>query len=227
MKIKLSANQWKQVIDSLNASDDVEMKVSAKPIERIIHKINNAIAAPKVEAANCNGGWSKLSFSIDPRTFFGYELEFSANDVEIIINAINESLETKRDEIDDEVVAIDANDTDEPINDIKEHLTDALGKANEVESLEAIRKKIEAQQDEQKESEKDKKIAELTAKVDTQQMALNSKDGEIRSLRSINNDANRYIDELHYRLGRYEPVRGMRGCDCPVCRPRPSFRGMF
>ena len=217
MKIKLSASEWKQVIESLNASDDCGMSAAAKPIERIINKLNKTLAPPKVESVSFGRGWGSMAFCVDSRSFFGYEIDFSAEDIEIIINALNESAETKRDEIDDEVVAIDANDADEPINDIKEHLSDALEKANEVENLEAIRKKIDKQQAEQKENEKDNKIAELTAKVDTQQMALNSKDGEIRGLRSQNSDADRYIDglrrdidELCYRLERYEPVRGMR-----------------
>lgn len=224
MKIRLSASEWKQVVISLNANDDCGINASAKPIERVINKINKEITPQKVEISRHPYGMM-AAFAIDPRSMFGYVIEFSADDVEIIMSALSASIEAKRDEIDDEVVAIDANDADEPINDIKEHLSDALEKAKEVENLEAIRASIEKQQQAQKDDEKDKKIAELTAKVDTQQMALNSKDGEIRSLRSRNNDADRYIDELRYRLERYEPVRGVRGCDCPMCRPRPSFRG--
>ena len=201
MKIKLSENQWKQVIDSLNASDDVEMVATAKPIERIIKKINKEIAKPNVKAYRQDVA-IMMSLANDFRTLFGYEFDFSAEDIEIIINALNESAETKRDEIDDEVVAIDANDTDEPINDIKEHLSDALEKAKEVESLEAIREKIEKQQDEQKEDEKDKKIAELTAKVDAQQMAIRYKDGKISSLSSVVEIRERYIYELECRLYR-------------------------
>ncbi|MBF0576631.1 hypothetical protein [Dysgonomonas sp. GY617] len=219
MKIKLSEKQWKQVIDSLNASDDVEMLATAKPIERIINKINKEIAPKEVKASSIGRGWGVMMLDIDTRSIFGYDLEFSTNDAEIIINALNENIETKRDEIDDEVVAIDANDSDEPINDIKEHLSDALKKANEVENLEAIREGIEAQQDEQKENEKDNKIVELTAKVDTMQMSINGKNGEIDRLRSRINDADNYIGELSHRLGRYEPTPRMRGCSCPSCRP--------
>lgn len=217
MKIKLSETQWKKVIDSLNASDDVEILASAKPIERIINKINREITHRHIEVISHGRGWGMMTCGIDTRIFSGYELEFSAEDIEIIINALNESLETKRDEIDDEVVAIDANDTDEPINDIKEHLSDALEKANEVESLEAIREKIEKQQAEQEENEKDKRIAELTAKVGAQQIALDFKDAEIHNLKSSRDNADRCIDglrrdldELMYRLERYEPIRGMR-----------------
>ena len=217
MKIKLSEKQWKQVIDSLNASENCEMRASAKPIERIINKLNKTLAQ-KIEEPNFGRGWvGAAMFDICARSMFGYEVEFSAEDIEIIINALNESVDTKRDLIDDEVVAINANDADEPINDIKEHLSDALEKAKEVESLEAIREKIEKQKDEQQEDEKDKKIAELTAKADTQQMAIKGKDGDISNLRSRNNEADRHIDglrrdldELIHRLGRYEPVRGMR-----------------
>lgn len=208
MKIKLSKDQWKQVIDSLNASDDVEFRATVKPIERIINRINEKITPRKTEVINCinsGTGWVTLDFNMDMRIYFGYELDFSADDVEIIINALNEHVEEKRTEIDDEVVAIDANDTDEHITDIKEHLSTAFKRANEAQSLEAIRTRIENNKTSKKENEKDKKIAELTAKVDTQQMAIKGKDCEISSLRSRIESAERHIYELECRLGRRCP----------------------
>lgn len=206
MKIKLSEEQWKQVIAALDT-------------ERVIGKITKSLKHGSVVAPR---GWlgATIAFEMD---FFDTDIDLSTDDVE--------SLETKRDEIDDEVVAIDANDADEPINDIKEHLSDALEKANEVESLEAIRKKIEAQQDEQKENGKDKKIAELTAKVDTQQMAIRGKDGEIASLKSERNslvsENLRLSDHLHSAECYIKRLRDEIDYRCRFDRPRPLPRGMF
>lgn len=216
MKIKLSAAQWKQVIYSLNASVDCQMLATAKPIARIIDQINKEI--PKVEIPRNSYGTS-VQVMFELRSALGYELEFSGKDVDIIIDALTECAETKRIEIDDEVVAVDVNDTDEPIADIKEHLSNALAKANEVETLELIRKRIEKQQDEQTDTE-NKQIAFLTTKVDTLKMIIEDKDREISSLKSAINDRQIHISELEHRLGRYEPPRSVRDCPCPVCRPR-------
>lgn len=203
MKIKLSDKKWRQVIDALNASEDIDLSAKAKPIERVIGKIKRALK-PETIIIDHQYGWLGASM-LAGMARFDTEIEFSADDVEVIIEALNESIEAKRDEIDDDIIDIEPNDSDNTIEDIIEDLSDSLNKAKEAKEIESIRESIEKQRDESKENEKDQKIAELTAKVDAQQMALKGKDGEIESLRSRKKSADHYIYELECRLGRRCP----------------------
>ena len=120
---------------------------------------------------------------------------------------MNDKIEDLRDQIDDDVIAFEANDKDDSISDIIDHLSSGLETAKEAQQLESIHDNIVKQRvkTEQEENEKDKKIAELTAKVDTQQMAMRGKDGEISSLINKVESRERYIYELECRLGRRCP----------------------
>lgn len=208
MKITLSESKWKKVINALDARENDDCSAKSKPNEKIVGKINRALK-PDISVSMQNWHAAFILASM-PRLFC--EVELSADDIEVIIEALNESIEAKRDEIDDDIIDIEPNDSDNTIEDIIEDLSDSLNKAKEAKEIELIREVVEKQRDEQKENEKDQKIVELTAKVDAQQMALKGKDVEIESLRSRCKSADRYIYDLECRQGRRRPDIYFRGC---------------
>ncbi|HML64676.1 MAG TPA: hypothetical protein PKC55_07600 [Dysgonomonas sp.] len=181
------------------------------------------------------GGISGLKVTCPPFSIneFYTTSELTTHEVDKILFVLNDKIEDLRDQIDDDVIAFEANDKDDSISDIIDHLSSGLETAKEAQQLESIHDNIVKQRAkaEQEENEKDKKIAELTAKVDTQQMALKGKDGEIASLKSERNslahDNSRlrdHLDSAKCCIGRFRAELEYR---YRFDRPRPLSRGMF